>query len=123
MNSRDIELQKIQSLDGYFQTKINANYATGASILIGFLFTLLTLYYNKVFEITKNIFYNQIIFIIILLTVGIVIDWQFLRPARKLHDQYLAKIDSLITRVENGETLESLLELKKVGRGNLKKNE
>lgn len=118
---RDLELLKIQSLDGYFQTKINADYAFSYGLLIAFLFTILTLYYNKVFNISENVNVNLIFFIVVVLAIGFIIERNALDPIRKLHDDYLVKIDNLIMRVEKGETLESLSELKNIGKGKQKK--
>jgi len=118
---RDLELLKIQSLDGYFQTKVNAAYAFSYGVLIAFLFTILTLYYNKVFNISENMNLNLIFFLVVVSVISFIIKVNGIDPIKKLHDDYLAKIDDLIMRVEKGQTLESLSELKKIGKGKQKK--
>lgn len=119
--SRDLELLKIQSLDGYLQTKVNAGYTFVYGVIIAFLFTILTLYYNKVFNIFENTGFNLLFFLAVLFGFGFIIKQNGLDPIRKLHDDYLATIDTLIVRVEKGETLESLSELKEIVKGKQKK--
>jgi hypothetical protein len=121
VHSRDLELLKIQALDGYFQTKVNAAYTYVYGIFVGFAFTYLTLYYNKVFDIFGNIGANILFFISIISITAYFIKQYFLEPAKKLHEDYLTKIDILIMRVDRGESLESLSELKEMVKNKHKK--
>ena len=86
VHSRELELLKIQSLDGYFQTKVNAAYTYVYGIFVGFAFTLLTLYYSKVFDIFGNIGANLLLFIAIISIIAYLIRRYFLEPAKKLHE-------------------------------------
>jgi hypothetical protein len=121
VHSRDLELLKIQSLDGYFQTKVNAAYTYAYGIFVGFAFTLITLYYNKVFDIFGNVGANLFLFIAITSIIAYLIKRYFLEPAKKLHKEYLTKIDILIMRIDRGEPLESLSELKEMVKDKQKK--
>jgi hypothetical protein len=56
---KDIELQKIQALNGYFQTKVNTAYSMFVTFVVGFILFLGALYYQGVFNIipeTSTIF-------------------------------------------------------------------
>lgn len=121
VHSRDLELLKIQSLDGYFQTKVNAAYTYVYGVLIAFLFTILTLYYNKLFNISEIMGLNLLFFLAVIFGIGYIIKLYGLDSTKQLHEDYLTKIDTLIMRVDRGETLEPLSELKEIGKGKKKK--
>ncbi len=70
---KDIELQKIQALQGYFQTRLNALYSMSISFVVGYVIFVGTLYYQGVFNIFPKETYgllgitaNIIIFILVL---------------------------------------------------------
>jgi hypothetical protein len=112
MDKQDIEFQKVQILNDYFQTRVNALYSYVYGAIVGILVLMLTLYYNKVFDLLGNAMANLFFFIVILIGIGFVFKSYLLKPVGKTHDEYLAVIDNLFLKVENGETLNSLSELK-----------
>lgn len=101
---KDIKLQKIQALDSYFQAWFN----TGASIWVGgflaLLIFILTLYYEGKLDI--------ILTLITVLAVYAVLGYSGIRFMNKRSNEFLAFVDKLLAKVEKGETLPSLMELK-----------
>lgn len=110
-NNRDIDLQKIQALDSYFQTWFN----TGASIWVGgfiaLLILILTVYYNKQFS--SDVMVNLVLTIIAAVAVYAVLGLYGLHFMNKRSNEFLAFVDKLLAQVEKGERLPSLMELKK----------
>jgi len=122
---KDIELQKIQALDGYFHTRINTAYSLAISFIVGFIIFLGTLYYQGVFTIipeTSTNFWiaiaartvNILIFTLILVGAVYYLRSKMLKSTNDVNDRCLAIIEDLLGKVEKGETLPSLTELKKL---------
>jgi high-affinity Fe2+/Pb2+ permease len=102
---RDVELQKIQTLNEYF----NAWFQVLSSLLIGgfigLTVLLLTIYYDGIINLLA-------------LTVGSLIIYPMflvfgLWFIRRQQDNFITLVDGLLKQVENCEGLPSLLELKK----------
>ena len=124
---KDIELQKIQALNGYFQTKINTAYSMFVSFVFGFLILVATLYYQGVFNIipqTSANFLeamgarigNILIYTGVLVLAVYIFRRRMLKSIDDLNDKCLTIIGDLLTKVEKGETLPSIMELKKVAK-------
>jgi hypothetical protein len=109
---KDVELQKIAVFDSYLEASINAQYAFLAGGLIGILILVFTLFYEGAFDLFGGRLLGFIPFAIIL--AGLF--YAFSRILQSIKDQQtrnLSLIFDLISNVENGEPLPSLLELKK----------
>jgi hypothetical protein len=129
---KDIELQKIQAINGYFQTRITTAYAFLVSFIVGFLIFLGTLYYQGVFNIipeTSEVFLfvmlakfgNILIFSVVIIAVGYGFARRELKSIHDLNDRCFAIITDLLLKVENGETIPPLSELKKMVKKDNKK--
>jgi hypothetical protein len=111
-NNRDIDLQKIQSLDSYWQAWFNMGASIWVGSLIGFLILILTLYYNKQFSPDATV--NLVFTIITAGTAYAVLGIYGSYFMNKRYNEYLAFVDKKLAQVEKGERLPSLTELKKL---------
>lgn len=101
---KDIELQKIQTLDGNFQTLFNFAGSIVVGALIGLVITYVTLYYEGLLGI---IIYT-IAIVVTYVAMGICLIFMNAR-----NNEHLEFVDELYARIEKGEALPSLMELKK----------
>lgn len=109
---KEIELQKIAVFNDYLQATVDPQYSFLAGGLIGILVLVFTLLYEGVFDVFGGRFLGLIPFTVIL--VGVF--YTFSRILRSIKDQqtkYLSLIFALISKVERGEPIPSLNELKK----------
>lgn len=111
--NQNIELQKIQILDGYCQTKFNARYALMTGGFIGLLIFYATLYYQGVFYSIFNhtIFTNTVVVTLFLLTTYAFI--KSLNEIAKQHDVAMNQLNDLLVDVANERKLDSIPNLKK----------
>jgi hypothetical protein len=108
------ELQKIALSNSYLEANVNARFSFLAGGLIGILVLVLTLFYEGVFDVFGGRFLGLIPLAIVL--VGIF--YAFSRILQFIKDQqtkYLSLVFDLISKVEKGEPIPSLNELKKNG--------
>jgi len=110
---KDIELQKITVFNDYLQTKINASYSIWVAGFVGIIILVATLFYQGIFDINGNKIIGLTIFTIILLFASYVTINRH-NDIKKMHNDYLSLTYNLITKVENGESLPSISELKKL---------
>ena len=109
---KDCELHKISVFDGYLQARIDAQFTFLAGGLIGILVLVFSLFYEGVFDVFGGRFLRIIPFAIIV--VGIF--FAFTRILQSIKDQqikYLSLVFELIYKVEKGESIPLLSELKK----------
>lgn len=109
---KDCELQKIVAFNSYLEANVEAQYTFLAGGLIGILVLVLTLFYEGVFDVFGGRFLGLIPFAIVLIGVF----YAFSRILQFIKDQqtkYLSLVFDLISKVEKGETIPSLNELKK----------
>lgn len=110
---KDIELQKITVFNDYLQTKINASYSIWVAGFVGIIILVATLFYQGIFDINGNKTIGMALFIVILLIASYVMNNSH-NDIKKVHSDYLSLTNNLITKVENGESLPSISELKKL---------
>ena len=110
---KDIELQKIQILESYFQTKFDAMYSLVIGGFIGFVIFFTTLYYQGIFNLFNDKLSGTVIFGILLA----ILFWVFGRygfdAIDKVHNQFLEMMGLMLEVVEKGGTLPSIQEMKK----------
>lgn len=104
---KDIELQKIQTLDSNSQTWFNLVGSIVASAFIGLIITFITLYYEGLV--------NLVIYSIGFGAVYVAMYFS-LKFMNKRSNEHLEYIDGLYAKIEKGEALPSLMELQKQSR-------
>lgn len=120
VTDKELNIQKVQALMGYFQTRINVSYTVIFAFIVGFLIFLGSLYYQGVFKIFDESNYNFEARIGNLTIFGITLLFFFLamRPSLKRlnyhRDNCLKIVDELFNKISCGESLTSLVELKKL---------
>lgn len=110
---KDIELQKIEVFDGYLQTKINARYSFLVAEVVGIIILIATLFYEGIFDINGNRTIGLVVFTVILLIASYFLI-NHRNDIKKVHSEYLSLTYNLIVKVEKGEALPSLSELKEL---------
>jgi hypothetical protein len=100
--NRDVDLQKIQILNDWYQAYFNIVGSVIAGGFIGLVVLFTTLFYG-------NLLMLSMIFLI--LWVGFAIFGK--RFLDKNYDAFLTYIDTLHRKVERGEALPSIMELRK----------
>ena len=109
---KDCELQKIAIFDSYLKTNVNAQFSFLAGGLIGILVLVLTLFYEGVFDVFCGRFLGLIPFAIVLVGVFYAF-WRILQSIKNQQTRHLSLVFDLINKVEKGESIPSLNELKK----------
>jgi uncharacterized membrane protein len=107
--NRDIELQKIQVLQNDFVAWFNAGSSLWVGGLIGLLILILTLYYNKQLGLVPTV----IVIVFVYAVLGAYGTWFM----NKRSIEFFAFVDELLTQVEKGEPLGSLMEIRRQTRG------
>jgi len=101
--NRDIEILKIQVLADYYHNKSSSALSFMLTALITLAITFMALVYEG--HLSLPVYY-------ILLAAIIGFFFYELHTLNKQYSKYLDKIDDLLRRVENGEVLPSLKELR-----------
>jgi hypothetical protein len=106
--NKDAELLKIQIMADYYQANFSfvGSIVTGA--FIGLFVVAITLRFENVLDII-----SYSVFLVIVTVFSL---YYALKTIKSYHSD-LEKIDDLFTRVENGETLPSIAELRKMKKG------
>ena len=109
--NRDIDLQKIQILCDDFHARFDIGASLWVGGLIGLLISILSIYYNEQFSSDIGVNFNNTILAIVIVYAMFAVSaiGLLIRPKHK----FLAYVDTLIVKVEKGESLPSLMELKK----------
>lgn len=108
---KDVELKKIDVLDSNFQTWFNTLSSIWIGALIGVLILILTVYYNKQFS--SNEMLNAAIAILFIMVAYVALGVWGTRFMSKRSNEHLAYVDTLLDKIEKGETLPSIIELNK----------
>jgi hypothetical protein len=115
---KDIELQKIDIIENYFENELNSASSNTFNLLITLMAVLLTTYYGIVFN-TSNVDRSQILpigigFIIGFFALSYVFD-RFRARVRKRYDRdkFLTLVSDWHREIEKGHELPSLSEMKK----------
>ncbi len=99
--NRDVDLQKVQILDNQYQSWFNFLSAFAAGGIIGLLLFSAGIYQT-------NFIAGSIAFVLTLIAMFWILDYM-----RKQQKMQLEKINRIVERIEKGDTLPSLIELKK----------
>jgi hypothetical protein len=83
---------------------------------VSILILIATLYYQGIFDITDQRLSGLIIFAIAGLITFVFFKYGMFPSIKKQQDKFLNLVDDLLKKVEKGEALPSLMELKKVAR-------
>jgi hypothetical protein len=109
---KDCELHKIAVFDSYLVADVTAQYTFLAGGLIGILILILTLFYEGVFDVFGGRLLGLIPFAIII--VGVFYAFRrIMQFIKNQQTKYLSLVFDLISKVEKGEPIPSLNELKK----------
>ncbi len=109
--NQNIELQKIQILYGYCQTKLNAQYSLFTGGFVGLIILYATLYYQGSFDFLNNPIYVNTFFVTLLVLTSYAFK-KALDRIVKTHDELLNKLNGFLVEVENGRKLQSIPKLK-----------
>jgi predicted transporter len=104
-HNKDSDLLKIQILADYYQASFSFFGSVVSGAIIGLLVVAITLRLENVF--------SDITYYIVLGVILIFASFYITRIYRSYHSD-LEKIDNLFIRVQNGETLQSITELRKM---------
>ena len=104
-SNKDSDLLKIQILTDYYQASFSFFGSVVSGAIIGLLVVAITLRFENVF--------SDITYYIVLGVILIFASFYITRIYRSYHSD-LEKIDNLFIRVQNGETLPSITELRKM---------
>jgi hypothetical protein len=107
VENRDIELQKIQIIESNNQGSYNFRASIIAGGLVGAFILIATMQFENVIPLMVGF----ILDLIVILAMPFII-----RSLKKTRDAQNTFIDGLLLRVENGEELESIVELLKMQR-------
>jgi hypothetical protein len=106
------ELQKIAVFDSYLGANVNGQLSFLAGGLIGMLILVLTLFYNGAFDVFGGRYLGIIPFVAVIVGMFFAFS-RILKSIRDQQNRNLSLIFELISKVENGEPIPSLQELKK----------
>ena len=109
---KETELQKIAVFSSYLEANVMSQYSFLAGGLIGILVLVLTLFYQGVFDLFGGRFLGLFPFVIVLVGVFYVFS-RILQFIKDQHVRYLSLTFDLISKVEKGEPLPTLNELRK----------
>jgi hypothetical protein len=109
---KDIELQKIQALESEFQAWFNVAASLWTAGFIALAVLWLTLYYEGRLNFFKDVWSNLILTIVVLIIVFVMLGEYGVARMTKVSNEFWAKIDQLLIKVEKGVPLDSLTELR-----------
>ena len=105
MTQQDVDFQKIQVLSSSYQGWFSFKVSLIAGGIVGALILTATMYYQNI----VNLYGAYLGYAIV--TVGALC---FIWDIRKAHDEHISFINGLMLRIEKGEKLESIEELRKL---------
>ena len=106
------EFHKIAAFNSYLEANVNSQFTFLAGGLIGILVLILTLFIEGVFDVFGGRFLGVVPFTIVLVGVFYAFS-RILQFIKNQQTKYLSLIFDLIDKVEKGEPIPSLNELKK----------
>ncbi len=122
VTDRELEIQRVQALMTYFQTKINFLYSYMIAFIIGFVIFLGTIYYEGYFfSVFDNFHFNLfaervggIVLFGVVLLIFMVAVIPILKEINEDNDRCLKIVDDAFIKIDKGIPLPSLMELKKL---------
>jgi hypothetical protein len=118
---RELNIQKVQVLMSYCQTKINAMYSYLIAFVVGFVIFIGTLYYQgnlNVFRlVTPDPLLQQISSIFVFGIILLVFMWAVIPKFREINgdnDRCLRLIDDLFLKIDKGYPILALSDLKQI---------
>ncbi len=117
---REVELQRVQALMSYFQTRVNISYSIHYGFIIGYLIFLATLFFQgTVYSQLINLkassdlasLLNIVIFMILVYTLVYFIKPRLIQLNAQ-RDNCLKIVDELFQKINQGIPIPSLIELK-----------
>jgi hypothetical protein len=112
MTKQDIDLQKIQVLESSYQGWFNFKTSIVAGGIVGTLILIASMQFQNVINL-----YGLIIGDSILAIAG----FYFITTLREAHDEHIDFINSLMLKIEKGEKLDSIEELRQKHKDSPKK--
>lgn len=103
MTKQDIDIQKIQILESSYHGWFNFKASIIAGSFVGFTVLAATIKFQNLVDFNSFLILNLAIWLFVFYTV---IDMQ------RKHNQHISFINTQVTRIENGEKLESIEELR-----------
>ena len=104
MIDKEIELQKIQIVTDDFRMWISVGSSILIGALIGYLVLILTAYYNK----QLDVIFGSLSMIIMGVVLGSCIIWLY-----RKNERFLGLVDSWIKKIEKGQSVPSIIEMRK----------
>jgi hypothetical protein len=111
MTKQDIDLQKIQILESYYQGWFNFKASLIAGAVVGTLILIATIEYEKIIPLL-GFFISWLIIMVLSIYV--------LNDMKKDHEKHVSFINELIEKIEKGERLDSIEKLRKSHKDNYK---
>ena len=111
MSNQEIDLQKIQVLESSYERWFNFKVSIIAGGLIGILILVATLQIEKIINI-----YGLVISELLILAFAFYFIWDL----KQNHEQHNSFINDLIQKIENGEKLNPIEELRQKHKGSTK---
>jgi len=105
MTQQAIDLQKIQVLSSSYQGWFNFKASIVAGNIVGALILIATMFYQNVLDM-----YGAYLGYAIATGAALYFIWEM----RKAHDEHISFVNGLMLRIEKGEKLESIEELRKM---------
>ena len=103
MTNQEIDLQKIQVLQSSYERWFNFKVSIIAGVLIGILILVATMQYEKIINI-----YGLVISELFVLAFAFYFIWDL----KQNHEKHNGFINDLIQKIENGEKLDPIEELR-----------
>ncbi len=111
MTTQDIDLQKIQILESSYQGWFNFRVSYIAGGFIGVLILLATLWIENIVPAYVGIISYVVVFVGAFYMIG---------EMSKMHNDHIAFVSGLMARMEKGEKLESIQELREANKKRVK---
>jgi hypothetical protein len=112
MTKQDIDIQKIQVLESSYQGWFNFKASLIAGVVIGTLILLATMQYEKIFPTYAIGIGNFIVLAFALYSIN---------DMKKDHERHLSWINVLIQKIDMGERLDSIEELRQTHKDSTEK--
>jgi len=105
MTRQDIDLQKIQVLESSYQGWFNFKASIVAGTIVGTVILIVNMQYQNIINL-YGVFVGYLF-----LVIG---AFYFISDMKESHDEHISFMNGLILRIEEGEKLESIEELRKM---------
>lgn len=105
MTRQDIDLQKVQILESSYQGWFNFRASLVAGAIVGTLILIATIQFQNIIPS-----YGAYIGVLIVIIAGAI----FISDMKNEHEKHISFMNGLMLRIEKGEKLESIEELRKM---------